>query len=189
MSDIHVFYLVLLAMACIPIPICAYNYYREARLRENKYKLFKIRDDLIYLVAKNVIQEEDIVFREFYRMINIIIKHIDRFTVSSFIKGSTDAKEDLERGEQIKKIMESLRNRDPEVINVIDNMFETILNIMIDNSTVLKIIIKNNFLNTQIREIGSFFNNLSVYQKERNLYSLYRGYDHLRKRLGIQLAI
>ena len=43
MTDQHIFYLVLLAFGCGGFLLYAYNIYREAKSKQNKYKLFKIR--------------------------------------------------------------------------------------------------------------------------------------------------
>jgi hypothetical protein len=188
-TDQHIFYLVLLAFWCVLLVLYAYSVYREAQSKQNKYKLFKVRDDLIYLVARKIIAEDDIVFQEFYGMINIFIMHLDKFTISSFIRASIDAKKDLEREERINQLMSALHKSNPDAIRVVDNMFKTILNIMIDNSTILKWIIRNSFINSQVKKLNKFLTYSSMYQQERDLYYLYTDYNHLREKLGLQPAI
>ena len=75
-------------------------------------------------------------------MTNILIIHLDKFTISSFIKASIDAKKDLEQEERINQLMSALHKSSPDVIKAVDNMFKTIMNIMIDNSAILKWIVR-----------------------------------------------
>ena len=64
-TDQHIFYLVLLAFWCALLVLYAYSVYRKAKSQQNKYKLFKIRDDLIYLVAIKSIEEDNMFSKNF----------------------------------------------------------------------------------------------------------------------------
>ena len=122
-------------------------------------------------------------------MINTLIMHVDEFTISSFIRASFDAKKDLEREERINQLMMALHKSTPDVIEVVDNMFKTILTIMINNSTLLKFIIRNNFINRQIQKLNKLLSYSTMYRQERDLYHLYTDYNHLMEKLGLQPAM
>ena len=50
-----------------------------------KYKLYAVRDNLIYLVATNKLKEDDFVFQRFYKAVNYFIDANDKINLHHFV--------------------------------------------------------------------------------------------------------
>ena len=145
MEPVEYLYLAILSVFCFSLTCAVYkNIYKKGRQADNRYKLYKIRDDLIFLVAKGSIKEDDFIFKTFYWLTNTYVHEIHKFTLKEINKAMQDAKEKgylKEPREFTLKIEEELRNKDKEVKDVIQEFFQTNVVILIRNSLTLKLMV------------------------------------------------
>ncbi len=106
---------------------------REAR---HKYKLYAIRDELLYLVVSQKLSQEDFLFKLFYRVINRSINEIKHLTFWSFIRASMTAKSELEK-ETTAGLQGEIQRAPEEVRKVIAHLCVTMMEIMLANSLSL----------------------------------------------------
>lgn len=57
-----------------------------------KYKLYAVRDNLIYLVATNKLKEDDFVFQRFYKAVNYFIDANDKINLHHFVSAAEKAR-------------------------------------------------------------------------------------------------
>ncbi|MDA2910323.1 hypothetical protein MYX04_05280 [Nitrospiraceae bacterium AH_259_D15_M11_P09] len=108
-----------------------------------KYKLYKVRDNLIYLVASGKLKEDDFIFQSFYEITNHLINATNRINLASFIQAVELARKqgiDPAESEKFQKIREVLRRSDSEVQHVANSFYLTFLDILIENSSILRLI-------------------------------------------------
>lgn len=124
--------------------------------KTQRYKLFHVRDELIYLVASGKIAENDPVFQGFYKAVNLFIERCDRFNLASLIstlenarsKGLDPAEETTRRSLHLE-----LKKKTPEVRAVANRFYATVLEILIENSFPLHLIMRWGSLETVIKII------------------------------------
>ena len=107
------------------------------------YPLYEVRDKLINLVASGKLKEDDPIFKEFYKSINIIIGNSKKFTLYRLVlaleyareKGLDPAEE--EKLEQITELI--LKTDDEEIRDAFLSFYESVFNLILKNSPVLRL--------------------------------------------------
>jgi len=107
---------------------------------KQKYRLFAVRDRLLFLAATDAISEKDMVFKVFYRAMNTYIKELDSVTIVSYMRASTAVKTELEK-ENLKRLSESLQRADPAVQAVVNDFFHVVMDALRYNSPMLSVLL------------------------------------------------
>lgn len=118
---------------------------RRDKWTTQKYKLFQVRDNLIYLVASGKLSEDDFVFQRFYKAINYFIEVSDHLNLGNLVAALEDArKKGLDPAEEKTRhaIRNELKKKGPEVNEVANSFYVTVLQILIENSFLLSLIMK-----------------------------------------------
>jgi hypothetical protein len=125
------------------VPVTAFLVVALLRSREekHKFKLYALRDDLLYLVASGKISEGDFLFRLFYGALNSSISAIHTLTVASLINASIEAKTALAK-ESRERLLYAIERASPEVREFTNEMFQALREIMISNSPLLVFLLK-----------------------------------------------
>src|SRR5437899_2928336 len=87
--------LVLLAVVALVLVaglIATHTTLRKDAARVQKYRLFKVRDALIYLVASGKLKEEDFIFEEFYRASNYFVRATDVINLKTLVGALLEAR-------------------------------------------------------------------------------------------------
>ena len=116
-----------------------------------KYKLYAVRDQLIYLIATNQIREDDFVFQRFYKAVNYFIETTNHINLGTFIAAIDSARSkgiDPAEENNWKAIRADLRKRSPEVNAVANSFYAAMLEILIENSFPLHLIMKCSSIST-----------------------------------------
>lgn len=181
MTSTQIFYLSLLVIGFGVIAVRFINLYRQAQLEKNRYRLYKNRDKLIRLVAEEKISEDNILFQSFYRAITIMLKYTRSFTLEKFIKAAKEAEKDISPEDQkrIDALRTELRNAHPDVREAVTEFFYTSLQIMIDNSILLKLLLKL----AKRLNVSKYTNHLP--RSQRQPYDTYTDYENIRRRLQL----
>jgi hypothetical protein len=109
------------------------------------YPLYAIRDKLIYLVASEKLHEEDFLFQEFYKAVNIIIPNSKKLTLQVLVRSIEEARQkghDPAVSEKVSQIQKALEGVDGEVRNVIAQFYNAVLMLFIYNSLTLRFFAK-----------------------------------------------
>ena len=188
MLSIVYLYLALLLVSCLIFALLFYRIiYKKGRQDANRYRLFKVRDDLIFLVAKGTINENDFIFRTFYDMANTYIQHIHRFNLREINKAMSKTKEknSLDKTHEfVARIEQELEHKDREVRNVIEEFLETMLYILMRNSLSLRFIIKMSikctFIEPVIKKLKAF---TRIFAVQEVAFRNYQIHDEIYKSL------
>lgn len=183
----YIFFATIVATALFVLTaLIRFRLMRGARRDNLRYKLFAVRDDLIQLVARNELVESDLIFQEFYSMVNVSIKHIDTFTLSEIVKVSREHKNRLEQNEKFKKLMHELDRKSDEVKLVVGKFFGTMIEILVLKSILLRILLPPyvilSILSKSLRKLI-----ISNHMPKGSLesYRAYEFYQDSRVRLGL----
>jgi hypothetical protein len=151
----------------------------QAREERHKYRLYAVRDKLLYLVASGHLSETSTVFKVFYRAMNTYAAEIDSLTIVSFFRASLAVKTELEKENQ-QRLSEAMRSASPEVQSVVDEFIRVVMDALRYNSPML-----NLFLSTA-RHCGRFFKFLrSIKRFPVPVYDTYRYYETIHGKLGL----
>lgn len=117
-----------------------YTFHRRWHNDSNCYKLFKIRDELIELVAMGKLSEDEFLFKYFYTANNLLIQHCREIDFNLFVSSLRDEINvaDLNFVNEIERHLE--RKNDLEVGQMIENFYDTVANIAISNSFLLRLL-------------------------------------------------
>jgi len=107
------------------------------------YPLYAVRDKFVYLVAAEKLEEDDVLFQEFYKAINIMIPNSKQLTLRNFVNAIVDARRkghDPAQDEKLKEIQKALaRVKDDEVKKTIISFYDTVLSLLIRNSLQIRL--------------------------------------------------
>lgn len=127
---------------------------RRDGAKMQKYKLYRVRDSLIYLVASDKLSEDDFVFQRFYKAINYFIDENEKIDLSHFVAAAERARRkgiDPAEDKNFREIRSALRRMGPEVNEVANQFYSAILEILIENSFVLRTVMNCSSLSTVIK--------------------------------------
>ena len=110
----------------------------EARQEKYKFRLYAIRDKLIFLVSVNQLAEDSFLFRLLYRAVNTSISQINDLDRWTFIKAVTAARSEFQEvGVQI--IKSEINAAPPQVKAVVYEFLDTMICILKANSPFTKL--------------------------------------------------
>lgn len=134
--------LIVLAFAAwVPVSIALIAALLRSREETHKFKLYALRDDLLYLVASGKLAEHDHLFRVFYGALTSSIGEIHKLTVASLINASIEAKNALQK-EGFDKFVHEVESATPEVREFVNKMFLVMRGIMVANSPLLVFLLR-----------------------------------------------
>jgi hypothetical protein len=143
-----------------------------------KYRLYKVRDELVYLVARGELSEHESVFQHFYKVINFLIKHSDSLNLSSFVAALRKARQqgiDPATVEAQEAIRHELQTKDESVEAVVYTFYTAVLEIILENSSLIRLIVKHAWLAEAIREAASRLHHKFL-REQQDAYWFYREY-------------
>jgi hypothetical protein len=127
-------------LSTILVAYLAWHAWR-VRLEKSRYKLYAFRDDLIYLAATHKIDQDSQLFKTFYEVSNLFILNIKELNLSNVIKASLKTKKTLEHRMSVDVLIQELQRSDPEVQERFMKFFRAMVEILLDNSLWLKLLV------------------------------------------------
>ena len=132
-------YVFLAAAWCGIIVGFVYRSYKAAKLEQQRYRLFAIRDKLFKLVVDGDLAEDSLVFREASRQVNLIIRHVRVFTLDAFARSFLTADDEtFPDEEKMRQFSLALKNSSPKVRAFVEEFFATVVDIMLTCSWRLR---------------------------------------------------
>jgi hypothetical protein len=158
----------------------SYNYLflKKEAAKIQKYSLYKVRDDLIFLVAQDKLQETDHLFVLFYDLANHLIKTTKKnLSLKNFVQAVSSAQDNPANEEQFRKVTEELRNKnDPKVSAVVSEFYMAVITILLENSLTLRILFRLKRLwSRTITWFRPFV--IRLWPLQRQAYGIWREYD------------
>lgn len=123
-----------------------------------KYKLYAVRDNLIYLVATNKLKEDDFVFQRFYKAVNYFIDANDKINLHHFVSAAEKARRkgiDPAEEKNFREIHSALKTMGPEVNEVANQFYSAMLEILIENSFLLRVVMKCSSLSAVVKILAN----------------------------------
>ena len=153
--------------------------FSKSDARIQKYKLFKVRDNLIHLVAEEKLREEDFVFEFFYRAIDFLIQHTDQVNLKSVVQALREARErglDPAASQELERVQKQLSQEGPEVREVVSDFYATVVHILIENSFVIRLIADHADIWRAVNEFRRLVGRM--FSTERQAYGFYKAYKN-----------
>jgi hypothetical protein len=159
---------------------------RQAALTR-KYRYFKLRDDLIYLVASEQIHEEDFVFQQFYKVVNFLINHSKTLDLTSFLEALREASEkglDPTEDKILKRLREELPKKNLATQKVVLAFFDTVIGTLLENSLLLRVALNYPSLFKLVTRVHGWFYALP----SAGAYVFYRRYEKAGNQIELSAA-
>jgi hypothetical protein len=144
-----------------------------------KYKLFRVRDNLVRLVAEGQLREDDFVFEFFYRAVDFLIKHTDHLNLKSVVQVLREAQKrgiDPAAAQALERINNKLPQEPPEVREVVSDFYATMAQVLMENSFVIRFIVNHSDLWRAAADLGRVLG--SLFSTERLAYRFYEAYKN-----------
>lgn len=148
---------------------------KRAKINADKFKLYAFRDELISLMTKGKLLQDEFVFQKLYKMINNSICVSEHLSFIDFVKAAQENGRDYSG-----RFEEEIINKDKEVKELTSAYIGTILNIMLKNSFIFRAVlqfIRLRHLSKLPQALKQSF--LFIRQKEAvNVYKEYTKYQN-----------
>ena len=148
--------------------------------RLQKYKLYKVRDDLIYLVAVGKLNKDDFVFESFYNASNHLVKAVEHINLASLVRAIKEARQrglDPAAENKLQQIHRALQTKDREVINAVNGFYRAVTEILIENSLLLQVIVKCHPVARIVNELAGWTKSIKFRPIQRDAYRFYQDYS------------
>ena len=139
-STQQVVLLVLQAVACVSIlSYLAFNLLK-AREEGQKYKLYSLRDRLLFFVASGELAEGNLVFKVFYQALNASIAELKTVNIFSLLRASRRARRALEKEER-ETLVGAINRSSTTVQEWVNEFTNVMMQIVVSNSFWLKVLL------------------------------------------------
>lgn len=144
---------------------------REERL---KYKLYSLRDDLLYLVACGKLSQESLLFKAFYTALTESIIRIRSLTVYSFLQASVSARTAIQK-EKVEHLSAEIEKSPREVRAFVNRFAGVMMAITLANSPVLR------FILFSVDRCGRLFRHIRRWIDMPHTYEAYHTYRYFER--------
>ncbi len=138
-------------LVMVLIVLAASHFFARLRARRHaalaqKYRLYKVRDDLVYLVASGVVREDDPVFREFYEATNYFINATDSINLRGLLSAIREARKrgiDPAATRKRAEVHDALKHRDGKVAEAVGHFYRAMTEVLLENSWLVRTVARN----------------------------------------------
>lgn len=161
------------------------NYWtlRRDSAKVQKYRLFRVRDEFVYLVAVGKLREDEFLFQKFYKGINALLDRTkDHLSLKGFLRATRELQEkglDPAEREDLDRIIDELKKRnDQEIVDAVLSFFDSMYTITLENSLMVRFLQALNGFAVKLRFLAALF------PREGAAYRLSRHYQQASKDLA-----
>jgi len=145
----------------------------KAREEGQKYKLYSLRDRLLFLVASGQLQEGSLIFKVFYKALNASIAELKDVNIYSLVRASRRARKALEN-EKREALIGAINRSSADVQGWVGELTLVMMEIVLSNSLWLKILlVATKYCHDQLHSLRSRFSLSS------SAYDTYRYFEGL----------
>jgi len=109
----------------------------KRREERDKFRLYAIRDKIIYLAATGELPQDGMVFKVFYNAVNASISEASALTVASLVQASMKAKTAVQQAKR-ERLMEAIQGSSPGTREAVEEFVTTMMDIVYSNSLALR---------------------------------------------------
>lgn len=174
-------------LALVAVTLFIFYIWNKIILRKDaatvqKYKLYKIRDELTNLVAEDKLPEDGFLFQTFYIVTNHLIRQTKQaLCLKTFLHAMRSAEaEGIDPADSavLSKVITEVRHENPEVAKTLVGFFQTVNEILLENSVVVRVFFRWKIFRDIYRRISKWPRLLtSLFSSQAYASRLYRRYD------------
>jgi len=127
-----------------PLAWLSFSELRRHRGMAQRCRFFAVRDEVVWLVAKGYVSEQDQTFQWLYESVNLFSGIGDQLSLDFLMRTIKEARKsgyDPAAQDRVRELQEWAHAKDPAVTRAIDHFFEAITSIMMENSWQIKCLI------------------------------------------------
>jgi len=182
MMDVADFLLLFFCAAVLGVGVViTHRTLRVDAVKVQKYQLYKVRDDLVYLIASGKVSERDFIFQMLYPAANYFITHIASINLKTVVRTLEDARTkgvDPATEENMKRLKAELnRIKDEDVIQAVVGFYQAIMEILVQNSWLLRLITRHTVFMSAITKFAQLTKKMRSRSTQRRAYWFYREYE------------
>lgn len=140
MSNTQIALLAVEVIIALVVTLVLANWLMNTRQERYKFKLYAVRDQLIYLVSTGELSEDSFLFKLLYTTVNRTIAEVHGVDRWSFIRAATTARTALQEA-QASKFLQEVLAAPPPVRMVAGSFIDTMVYIVKANSPFTKLCI------------------------------------------------
>ena len=156
--------------------------YKERRIVSNKFRLYRVRDNFVYLVTSGLVPENSWTFQTFYHSVNRIVSRQHKFNLINLIRAMQSETAKVESEDFRKTLVAELKENPKETNEAVREFYQAMAFIVIANSWVLRITLK--FGAPAVRFWESLARNVRLRQFAEPRVSAYEVYSSSGKALS-----
>ena len=120
--------------------------YISAQRENSTFELYRIRDELVYLVASGVVNESDPVFAYYYKRVNSVLSMAPNVGLDDILHALFSNSKNLDKSlektkKEVDKILASESAQKDEVKCVVEQYYWGIRRMMLSHSSILRIVL------------------------------------------------
>ena len=127
--------------------------YRRERLKHQRYRLFAVRDEWVYLIPSGVIQRNDPLFQSYFGLITAMLRATNELTLRQFVRALEN--ELTPEHEELQRQMTELARRSPDALKVMEHFYQAVYAILLENSLTLRVVIRLHGFIKRFTTLGS----------------------------------
>jgi hypothetical protein len=161
-------------MSFVVLGYLGYHLFR-ARQENHKYKLYALRDKLLYLMATGQVKEDSLLFKVFYTTVVGSIKEIKDLKLWNIAKASVAARSVMQE-QQRERLGAEIKAASPEVKEFVMDFYHAMMDIAVANSPLLVLFIR--LANHQaVSRAGRYIKRFKIFLNEQQQYEAYRYFE------------
>ncbi len=166
--------LIFILYILISLPILVY--YISLKKEVSRLRLYKVRDDWIFLAANGILSKDDEIFKSIYKMINGNLEIAEELTMDLYYEYLLESSlvENQENGIEFLKFCDTVNSLPDEAKEVVKSFYVTSLKVMVAHSLSVRVYFKMLELNTRF-----FANTLRRFTKVRYYENVKKSQDKI----------
>jgi hypothetical protein len=151
----------------------------RARDEKYKYRLYALRDRLIFLLANGKLSEQSLVFEAFYEALVMSIGLTTELNVYGLIQASVAAKTAIQK-QKAERLQDAIDHSDPAVRAFVNEFAAVMMDIMMKNSTALNVTLwALHYCGRLLRGLRGLRRTMAVPSRSRQIYESYKYFERM----------
>src|SRR5260370_18760636 len=113
--------------------------YRDGLRDIFRYRLFMVRDNVIYFVASGKLEESSFTFQFFYGFVTQFLNQHDRLNILQLLRTARNDKFDPVDRKVVSRIKDDLAKVDGDIVYTIEELYSALIDILVWNCSFLRV--------------------------------------------------
>ena len=113
--------------------------YVKAERDRYRYRVFKVRDALVYFVGCGKLEQSSFLFQFFYPFVNLFLREADRLDILDLLKAAREHELNPTDAQVLDRVGIEMAQADKDVTRSIEELYEAVVDTLFWNCSLLKV--------------------------------------------------